>query len=98
MSLYDDAKRALHIATDYYDDEVRGLVDAAVADMRRVGVRDELLHPSDPDPLVRAATCSYCKANFGYDNPEADRFMQSYRETVVSLLNSDANSYLWGKQ
>ena len=98
MALFDDAKGSLHIATDYYDDEIRALVGAAVGDMRRVGIRDELLDPVTPDPLVRHAVCTYTKANLGYDNPEADRFMQSYRETVVSLLNSDANSYLWGKQ
>lgn len=30
------------------------------------------------DPLIKRAITVYCKAHFGWDNPEADRFAQSY--------------------
>lgn len=39
------------------------------------------------DPLLKRAVILYCKANFGYDNADADRFMQSYHllETHLAL-------------
>ena len=38
-----------------------------------------------------AAIFQWCKAFYGYDNPEAERFMESYREILRALLNSRAN-------
>lgn len=91
MSLIDDVKLALRVSEDDFDDEVLGLMRAALMDMRRTGVREELLDPVSPSPLAKMAVIQYCKANFGYDNPEADRFMASYRQTVADLLNSSSN-------
>ena len=66
-------------------------IDAALADMRRVGVREELLLDASPAALVKAAVVCYVKANYGYDVEERPQFEASYRRLVVSLLNSDAN-------
>ena len=32
----------------------------------------------DVDPLIKRAIILYCKANFGWDNPESERLQQSY--------------------
>lgn len=88
MALRDDVKVALRVTTDAMDDEVQMLIDAAIADMRRVHVADELLDEYGMDPLVKMAVCLYCKAHFGYDNDEAERFDESYRQLVADFLNS----------
>lgn len=70
------------------------LIDAAKADMIRVGVDETLVNPDDETaiaPLVKQAIACYCKANFGYDNSEATRFYRTYKQTVCDLMNSDAN-------
>lgn len=91
MALLDDVKLALRVSSDAFDAEIAGLVAAALTDMRRTGVREELLDPTSLSHLPKQAVTLYAKALFGYDNPEADRFMLSYRQTVADLLNSSAN-------
>ncbi len=95
MALLADIKTALRITSDDFDSEVQMLVNAALADMTRVGVDPTLLEDPDDDggytPLVKQAITAYCKANFGYDNPEAVRLDDTYHRTVCDLLNSSAN-------
>lgn len=91
MSLLDDARRAVRVSDETFDDEIRGHVRAALYDMRRAGVREHLLDPSRLSPLAHEAVMLWTKANFGYDNPESERFMSSYRQTLCDLLNSSAN-------
>lgn len=77
MALLDDVKMALRITSSAFDNEIEGLIEAAKADLRLSGVTDAKVK-DDGDPLIRRAIVVYCKANFGYDNPEAERFQQSY--------------------
>lgn len=100
MSLVDDMKLSLRVMTDKLDAEVSMLVDAALADMARVGVRVELLERDlngnlvSGDALVKQAVACYCKARFGFDNDEAPRFDESYRRSVCDLINSQASESL----
>lgn len=87
--LLEDAKLCLRITSDVYDTEIEMLIDAAQADMERVGVKPTLIQ-SDA-PLVKQAVMCWVKWHFGYDNSEATRFGSSYRSIVASLLNSQAN-------
>lgn len=75
--LLDEVKIALRITTVDLDVEVQGLIDAAVADLILSGVAAEKA-ADDTDPLIKRAVIVYCKANFGYDNPDADRLTRSY--------------------
>lgn len=84
-----EVKRVLRVTSAAFDGEVGMLAGAAVADMVRAGVSEACVCAMGP--LVRQAVCLYCKANFGFDNEEAARLQGSYRQTVVDLLNSDAN-------
>lgn len=40
------------------------------------------------DPLLKRAITLYCKANFGYDNPDAERFAESYHMLKIHLALS----------
>lgn len=95
MALLDDIKAALRLTTDALDSEVEMLVGAALYDMERVGVNPALLEVDSEEGLenlfVKHAVIAYCKAHFGYDNAEADRFDDSYRRIVCDLLNSAEN-------
>ena len=95
MALLDDIKLSLRVSTSALDAEVEMLVGAAIRDMERVGVDPGLL-PTDAsddcdDLFVKTAIAAYCKAHFGYDNQEANRFDDSYRRIVCDLLNSSDN-------
>jgi uncharacterized phage protein (predicted DNA packaging) len=76
VKLLEDVRDALRVSGNDLDGEIQDLIDAAKADLSLSGV-----HPSkiiDTDPLIKRAVIVYCKAHFGWDNPEADRFAKSY--------------------
>lgn len=95
MALLDEMRMRVRVASDMTDGEVEGEIYAALADMRRCGVKDDLLDEEDPSPLVKHAIALYCKAYYGYDNSEREQFVRAYERTVCDLLNSKANEYLF---
>lgn len=84
MAILDDVKVALRIAaaTTEYDGEIQDLIDAAEDDLELAGV----VSASDTDPLTKRAIVTYCKAHFGYDNPDADRLQQAYLMLKMHLV------------
>ena len=76
MSILDDVKTALRIAaaTLDFNGEITGLINAALADLRLAGLTTE----DTTKPLIKQAVITYCKGNFGYDNPDADRLRLAY--------------------
>jgi uncharacterized phage protein (predicted DNA packaging) len=72
--MLESVKLALRVTVSDFDEEIQDLIDAAKRDLEIVGV--DII--DEKDPLIRRAIITYCKANFGYDNPEAERFQQSY--------------------
>ena len=99
MALLDEMRMRLRVSSEITDDEIEGEIQAALADMRRVGVRDRLLMPEVEGglhPLVKHAIALYCKAYYGYDNAvERPQFIAAYNQTVCDLLNSKSNEYLF---
>lgn len=79
--MLESVKLALRLSGDAFDEEVQGLIDAASRDLQEVGVT-----PDPANPLVKRAIITYCKSEFGYDNPDAPRFMESYAHLKVSLM------------
>ena len=78
MAILNDVKVALRIAatTADFDTEIQDLINAAIADLKMAGVVDD--KAVDSDALIKRAIVTYCKSHFGYDNPDADRFIESY--------------------
>lgn len=77
MTMLEDVKTALRIRNAVFDAEIADLIAAARDDLRISGVAAAMV-ASDTDALIKRAIVTYAKANFGYDNPEADRFQKSY--------------------
>jgi len=77
--LLDEVKTALRISADntVFDSEIVTLIDAARLDLIQAGVKPDKVENTD-DALIKRAIITYCKAHFGYDNPEADRFNDAY--------------------
>jgi uncharacterized phage protein (predicted DNA packaging) len=89
--MLDDIKILLRITTTAFDTEINDLISAARQDLVLSGV-DSTKANDDTDPLIKRAISLYCKANFGFDNPDADRLQQSYNLLKMSLaLSSDYN-------
>ncbi len=76
MAILDDVKAALRITTTDTGiiGEITDLINAAKADLGLSGV----LVVDDTETLIKRAIITYAKANFGYDNPDAERLQRSY--------------------
>jgi hypothetical protein len=85
MALLDDIKLVMRISSTAYDDEINDCIDAAKAEMGLVGINDDLIVATDA--LVKGCIITYVKANFGWDNPDAERWQRSYemRRNHLSL-------------
>lgn len=88
MALLEDIRRVTRTSSEAFDDEIQMLIDAALADMRRVGINPTLLEEETLHPLAKTAIAMYVKANYGYDNDEAERFADAYEATKRDLKNS----------
>lgn len=77
MALLEDVKLALRITSSAFNSEIEDIIGAAKADLKLSGVAETKAEDED-DPLIKRTIIVYCKAHFGYDNPEAERFQQSY--------------------
>lgn len=83
MAILNDVKVALRIAatTTAFDGEVGDLIEAAKDDLQLAGI----ISDDTTDPLIKRAVITYCKAYFGYDNPDADRFIKAYEMLKMHL-------------
>ncbi len=82
-------RAALRIPDDctVYDDEIADLISAARSALVAGGV-DKAIAESDNDASVRVAIKVYVKANFGMDNPDAERLMRSFSEMLCRMAGS----------
>ena len=89
--MLDACRDALRIPADVTDDddEIADLIDAARAAMRAGGVSVDKSQ-DDSDGTVRLAIKVFCKANFGMDNPDADRYMHTFEELVTLMHGTSA--------
>lgn len=74
--LLDDIKLALRRTNDVFDSEINDLIEQAKADIKLAGVPESKI--VDTDPLIKRAIIVYCKANFGLNNPDSEKYQKSY--------------------
>lgn len=82
-------KLALRISTDSFDEELRDLIDACKVDLKLSGVTNV----NEDDSLIKRAIILYCKANFGLENKDSEKYEKSYELLKQHLsLSGDYNS------
>lgn len=80
MAMLDDVKDALRVSDSEKDTEINDLISAALSDLMLAGVNAD-----SADALVKRAVILFAKAQYGWDNPEADRFQKCYGLLKASL-------------
>lgn len=73
-------KLALRVTTNAFDNEIDGLINAAMLDMGLAGVTNDSLS----DALVLRAVVTYCRLNFGQPD-DYDRLKASYDEQKAQM-------------
>ena len=74
-------KLALRIHIDEFDEEINDLIESAKLDLHISGV----LKINEDDPLIISAIKTYCKANFGLDNKDSEKYQRSYEMLKAHL-------------
>ncbi len=87
MALIDDIKTALRISNTAFDSEINDLISAAQSDLKLSGVLESKVN-DDTDPLIKRAIIIYIKANFGWNNPDAEKLQHSYNMLKIHLALS----------
>lgn len=77
MAMLDDIKNVLRVSGTDFDVELNDLIESARQELLLAGVHTALAN-SNSDALVKKAIMVYCKAEFGFDNQEADRFRKAF--------------------
>jgi len=79
MPILNDIKTALRISINNtaFDSEITDLIAAARGDLMLAGILPAKAN-DDNDPLIKRAIMVYVKANFGWNNPDAEKLQQSY--------------------
>ena len=84
-----DAKKYIRVTSTAFDAEIADLIEAAKADLLLGGIDEEKANNED-DPLVKRAIMTYIKAGFGIDNPDAEKYSESYKmQKTNMMLSSD---------
>lgn len=81
-------KLSLRISNNFFDEEINDLIQAAKADLRISGVKNIY----NDDPLIKRAILLYCKAHFGLNNKDSEKYENSYESLKIHLaLSGDYN-------
>lgn len=86
--MLDDVRRELRVTSSAFDAEIENLIAAAKMDMILSGVSESAVNAPYPQALVRHAVILYCKARFGLDNPDSEKYMASFRSIEADLALS----------
>ena len=84
-----DVKSSVRIINNKFDVELLDLIEAAKTDLLIAGVTKN----DEDDPLIKRAIILYCKANFGLDNKDSEKYQNSYENLKEKLsLSGDYNN------
>lgn len=82
--MLDKVKRALRITTSAFDDELNGMIEAALDDLGIAGVA---ARGNEDKPLISRAVITYCKVHFG-EPDQYDRLKAAYDEQKAQLMTA----------
>ena len=87
--MLEKVRLALRLKNTAYDEEIIDIIEAAKLDLKGAGVKKLI----DEDPLIRRAIIIYSKANFGLNNPDAEKYQQSFTTLKEHMaVSSDYNT------
>lgn len=79
-------KLALRINNSAYDGEITDLINACKKELELAGIASSNI--VETDEMIIQAIVNYCKAYFGYDNADAERYIKTY-ESIKTFLCSN---------
>ena len=84
LTVLEAARAALGVTDTYYDMDIELAIEAAKIKMQLAGV-SEACATDTGDPLVRVAIIAFVKGTVGNDNPDAERYLESFESMVTQM-------------
>lgn len=84
-----ECRAALGVTDDYFDGQIALNIAAARVKMQLGGVSVAKSN-DDSDPLVMVAIIAYVKATTGNDNPDAERYLETFESMVTQMKLTDS--------
>lgn len=81
--ILEDIKRELRVKNTAFDSEIQSLIDASLLDLQIPQIARNKI--TESDPLIKRAIILYCKANFGLENPDSEKYQKAYDSLVQKL-------------
>lgn len=81
--MLDKVKSSLRILNDRFDEEILLLINSATRDLISSGINVKYINEEKED--IQLAIITYCKANFGIDNTEFEKYTNSYQRQLEKL-------------
>lgn len=79
--MLEKVKLALRIKINSFDNEIEDLIEACKIDLSMSGVKKI----NEDDVIIQRSIIVYCKANFGLDNKDSEKYQKSYDLLKQSL-------------
>lgn len=78
-------KDALRVSGKEFDREIYDLIEACRLDLETSGVASSKIKNGNDNKLIERAIINYCKAEFGFDNAESEKYRQAYENLKAKL-------------
>ena len=79
--MLEKVKLALRIKSNKTDEDILDLIEACKIDLTTAGVKKI----NKDDALIIQAVKLYCKANYGLDNDDSEKYSKAYETLKISL-------------
>lgn len=86
--LVEKIRSVLRLNHKEFDEEIEMLINTSIEDLKTSGIASSYFKEIQYRPMIETAIITYCKANFGYDNQDAERLQNSYEMQKQKLAIS----------
>lgn len=81
IDILQKVKMTLRVKNKAFDEDINDLIEEAKADLKTSGV----VNIDTDDKLIQKAIKTYCKANFGLENKDSEKYEKSYESIKIKL-------------
>lgn len=79
---------AARVDDEAFDDEIESLILAAREELRLIGIKKEKCE-DETDPQIKRAIIVFVRAEFGIENADRDKYLQSFESIKIRLALAD---------
>ena len=96
MALLDDVRNTFFLKSTVTDDVLTLHIDTALAELRRVGIRQDVLADEENlDPLIKGYVVAYVHTRYDPTGSIAPHWVAAFKQAEIDLMHSDLSTYFY---